>query len=220
MGKYSIFIFVMSVFFIHATVNQQYTQRIIIIDPSGDAKRTGRKIGDNFERGLTLQCAEKIKEMIEAQTSHIKVIITRMPGDVVYDLQNASLANRLNADLYINLNFYHCQETKPTVFLYQFSYGADFACCNQSLTLNTYDQAYRINKTVTDEISQHLKKFLVLPKYQGLFSVDGVYALPIKPLIGIVAPSISIEAGLKNKELWVNYVEPLVRGILAVVDEK
>ena len=123
--------------------NSSTRNALSFIDPSGDAKRTGRQIGDNFERGLTLQCAEKIKELVEQLAPHIKIIITRMPGDVVYDLQNASLSNRLNADLYINLNFYHCHETKPTLFLYQFSYGNDFACSNQGLVLNTYDQAYR-----------------------------------------------------------------------------
>lgn len=205
---------------VHSVYEQQYPQRIVIIDPSGDAKRTGRKIGDNFERGLTLQCAEKIKELVEQLAPHIKIIITRMPGDVVYDLQNASLSNRLDADLYINLNFYHCHETKPTLFLYQFSYGNDFACSNQGLVLNTYDQAYRINKTVTDEMVKHIKQFLLQPKYQALFAVEGVYALPIKPLIGIVSPSITIEAGLKNKELWVHYVEPLVQGIIAIVGNR
>src|SRR5207244_3933134 len=115
----------------------------------GDAKRIGRKIGDGFERGLTLQCAEKIKEVIEHQAPYIKIIITRMPGDTVYELQNASLSNRLNADLFINLNFYYCQETKPILFLYQFSYGTHFAC-QQGLAFHTYDQAYIKNKNRTD----------------------------------------------------------------------
>jgi len=216
--KYIFLFFFFNTVCIQSIYDQHYGQRIVIIDPAGDAKRTGRRIGDSFERGLTLQCAEKIKEMIELAAPHIKVIITRMPGDVVYDLQNASLANRMEADLYINLNFYHSQETKPTVFLYQFSYGADFACCDQGLALNTYDQAYRINKTVTDEMVHSMKRFLLQPKYQTLFAVEGVYTLPIKPLIGIVAPSVTIEAGLKNKELWINYCEPIARGIIEVVN--
>ena len=202
----------------HSIYERQYAQRIVIIDPAGDAKRTGRKIGDNFERGLTLQCAEKIKELVEQSAPHIKVIVSRMPGDIVYDLQNASLANRMHADLFINLNFYYSQETKPTLFLYQFSYGADFACCNQDLALHTYDQAYRINKAVTDDMCALLKQCLSQPKYQTMFAVEGVYMLPIKPLIGIVAPSVTIEAGLKNKELWVSYCEPIARGIIGAMN--
>jgi len=199
---------------------KQHAQHIIIIDPAGDAKRTGRRIGDSFERGLTLQCAEKIKELIETSTPHVKVIITRMPGDIVYDLQNASLANRIHADLFINLNFYHSQETKPTIFLYQFSYGNDFACCSQGLALNTYDQAYRINKNKTDEICQLFQKTLSQQKYKSLFATAGIYSLPIKPLIGIVAPSIAIEAGLKNKELWLSCCEPLARAIVGAVGKE
>lgn len=197
--------------------DKQHAQRIVVIDPSGDAKRTGRKIGDNFERGLTLQCAEKIKELIELYAPYIKVVISRMPGDIVYDLQNASLSNRLHADLFVNLNFYYSQETKPTVFLYQFSYGNDFACCNQDLALNTYDQAYLVNKPASDEVGLLFKKLLLQQKYQSQFTVSGVHHFPIKPLIGIAAPSMSIDAGLKSQELWMHYVEPLAQAIIEVV---
>ncbi len=214
------FVVVIAISWIHAMYEARYAERIVIIDPSGDGKRTGRVIkgesGDSFERGLTLQCAEKIKEVIEQWAPHIKVIITRMPGDIVYDLQNASLANRLNADLFINLNFYHAHETKPTIFVYQFSYGNDFACCNQGLAFNTYDSAYKINKNTTDAVRDTFKKALSQQKYQSLFTVAGG-SLPIKPLIGIVSPSIAIEAGLKNKESWNSYVEPLARGIMTIV---
>ena len=194
-------------------------QYIVVIDPAGDVKRTGRTIGDSFERGLTLQCAEKIKEYIEHHAPSLKVIITRIPGDVVYDLQNATLANRLNADLFVNLNFYYTQDTKPTLFVYQFSYGNDFIQCNQQLALHTYDQAYTLHKPITDHITHALKNVLSHMHYQSLFTVAGVYTIPIKPLIGIIAPSVAIEAGLKNKELWIHYVEPLAQAIMKVCNE-
>jgi len=215
--KKTIFFFCMiTILWIFPFYEKQFAQRVVVIDPAGDAKHTGRRIGDNFERGLTLQCAEKIKELIEGRMPHITVIITRMPGDIVYALQNASLANRM-ADLFVNLNFYHTQETKPTLSLYQFSYGSDFASCQQGLVFNTYDQAYRINKMKTDTIMQVLKK--TLSHYQNLFVVCGSYSLPIRPLLGIVPPSITIEAGLKSKELWVSYCEPIARGIIEVLAE-
>lgn len=196
----------------------QHAQRIIVLDPAGDAKNTARRIGDSFERGLTLQCAEKIKDIIEERAPHIKVIITRMPGDMVYDLQNASLSNRVHADLFINLNFYYSQETKPTLFLYQFSYGDDFVSCQQGLTLHSYDQAYLINKTTTDIICQLFKKELLQPKYQSLCTCTGPYSLPLKPLIGIIAPGIACDIGLKNKESWTNYCEPLAQAIITTLD--
>lgn len=219
MRKYFFVCCVVYVLYVLPIYEQKSVQRIIILDPSGDAHRTGRKIGDNFERGLTLQCAEKIKEYIEQHAYSIKVVITRAPGDSVYDLQNASLSNRLHADLFVNLNFYHSQETKPTLFLYQFSYGNDFACCNQELMFRNYDEAYTINKQVTDELVEKIKQSLSQTKHQALFNCAGSYHIPAKPLIGVVSPGLMIEAGLKNKELWVNYIEPLAQAIIAVLHD-
>lgn len=193
---------------------------VLVLDPSGDAKKTGRIIGDSFERGLTLQCAEKIKALIEAQFSHVKIIITRLPGDIVYDLQNASLANRINADLFININFYLSADTKPTLFLYQFSYGNDFVPHQSGLSCNTYDQAYKIYKTITDETVKLFTTHLSHAHYKNLFTLSGPHALPIKPLIGIIAPSIAIEAGLKNKESWHMFIDPLVATIIAAIEQQ
>src|SRR5690606_36006352 len=139
---------------------------------------------------------------IEAQLSYVKIIITRLPGDIVYDLQNASLANRINADLFININFYLSADTKPTLFLYQFSYGNDFVPHQSGLSCNTYDQAYKIYKTITDETVKLFTTHLSHAHYKNLFTLSGPHALPIKPLIGIITPSIAIESGLKNKESW------------------
>src|SRR5437764_8112916 len=188
---YSFLFFVVVIIYPLPLREKQYIQRVLVIDPAGDAKRTGRRIGDSFERGLTLQCAEKIKEIMQDRAPYIKVIITRMPGDNVYDLQNATLANRI-ADCFISLNFYYTQETKPTMYVYQFSYGNDFAC-PQGMALHSYDQAYRINKEMTDAMCHSFKKELSQQKYHSLCAIAGPYSLPIKPLIGIVAPSIAFE---------------------------
>ena len=214
---YSFLFFVAAIIYPLPLREKQQVQKVLVIDPAGDAKRTGRRIGDSFERGLTLQCAEKIKEIIEERAPYIKVIITRMPGDNVYDLQNATLANRI-ADCFISLNFYYTQETKPTIYVYQFSYGNDFGC-QQSLALHSYDQAYRMNKETTDTMCLLFKKELSQQKYHSLCAVAGPYSLPIKPLIGIVAPSIAFEVGLKGKELWHYYSEPLANAIIAVLGE-
>lgn len=213
-----IFILLLCVVITHSSALRDKQQRIVVIDPSGDAKRVGRSIGDSFERGLTLQAVEKIKEMIEERAPHIKVIVTRMPGDTVYDLQNATLTNRLQADLFINLNFYYTQETKPTMYIYQFSYGNDFAFCEQGIALHTYDQAYRINKDQTTILAELCKKELTQQQYQSIYMVSGPYSLPIKPLIGVIAPSIAFDLGLKSKDWWKYYTEPLVNGIIALID--
>ena len=215
--RYGFLFFVVAIISPLSIREKHYRQRVVVIDPAGDARYTGRVIGDSFERGLTLQCAEKIKEIIEQQSSHIKVIITRIPGDNIYDLQNATLANRV-ADCFINLNFYYTQEVKPTIFLYQFSYGNDFAY-QKSMQLLSYDQAYRINKDITDKIGTLFYQELSQQMYHSLWTVMGPYSLPIKPLIGITVASITFEMGLKNKDFWHYYPQPLADAIITVLGE-
>ena len=41
------------------TLSKKFT---IMLDPSGDAKHTGRIINKTFERGISLQCAEVLKK--------------------------------------------------------------------------------------------------------------------------------------------------------------
>lgn len=183
---------------------------IVILDPAGDSKRTGRIIGDSFERGLTLQCAERIKVALEAENALIKVIISRAPGDIVVDLQNASLANRLDADLFISLHFYQADDVKHILSLYQFSYGNDFGVNHCNLALHSYDQAYMVSKDRTHTMAQFFKNQLSSEDNQNKFSVQGPYCLPVKPLIGITCPALLLEAGLKAKDSWHLFVEPFV----------
>ncbi|HSC25519.1 MAG TPA: hypothetical protein VLB80_04890 [Candidatus Babeliales bacterium] len=215
--KYFFLLFIFAMIF-GLPVSEKHNQRIIVLDPFGDVRHTGRCIGDGFERGLTLQCAEKIKSLIEKRDPYTTVIITRMPGDTVYELQNATLANRNNVDLFINLNFYYTEDAKPTIYIYQFSYGNDFMRCQQGLIVHSYDQAYRINKDTTDMITQLFVKELADQKYQTLFVIKGSFSLPIKPLIGVVAPSITLDLGVKGKELWHDYCEPLVNAIFVALN--
>lgn len=187
---------------------------ILILDPAGDAQHTGRHIDDVFERGITLQCAEKIKQELAQRAPWIKVFITRLPGDIVYELQNASFANRINADLLISINFYRTQETKPTLYIYQFSCGNDFVQIPHNLYFLPYHDAYLVNKKQTDHIVTLFAQELAQQLYQPLFTVSGPHAIPSKQLVGIIAPCMVIEAGIKDKNSWGCYIDPLISTIL------
>lgn len=207
-----IFIFIFSFSFDTQETNKK--NFIVILDPAGDAKRVGRNIGDIYERGLTLQFAEKIKEYIHSHYSDITVLLTRSPGDIIQNLQAASLANQRKADFFIHLTFYHSTETKPTFFLYQFSYGNDFAPLPSELAMYPYDEAYRMNKTQTDGRCALFKEQLSQASYQSLWNIAGIYSLPIKPLIGIAIPCITCEIGVKNKDSLAMYIEPMADSIV------
>ncbi len=192
---------------------------VIMLDPAGDARHTGRSIGDSFERGLTLQYAEHIKKQLEQQHPHVTVFLTRFPGDIVYHLQNASLANRLAVDLFISIHFYQSNITKPKLYLYQFSYNDDFIQTTPELSLYPYDQAHLLQFDVTSTWIKTIHSSCRQATYQKLFDTTDIYKLPFKPLIGICAPSIGIEAGLKEKNDWQHYVAPLVDGINAIIQQ-
>lgn len=207
-----IFIFIFSFSFDTKEISKK--NFIVILDPAGDAKKTGRKIGDVYERGLTLQYAEKIKEYLHSHYSDITVLMTRSPGDIIQDLQTASFANGRNADFFIHFTFYHSTETKPTLFLYQFSYGNDFAPLPPELAMYPYDEAYRINKPQTDHRCGLFKEQLSQQSYKSLWNIAGIYSLPIKSLIGITIPCITCEMGVKNKDSLAMYIEPMADSIV------
>lgn len=190
-----------------------------MLDPAGDAKHTGRHIDDLFERGITLQCAEKIKDIIEQRCPSVKVFLTRLPGDIVYDLQNAAFANRLNANLFVSINFYHTNEARPTLFLYTFSYADTFVHHSDTLAFHSYDTAHITHKDMTMLMTKTIMHELRKDQYQTLFSCSGPHALPTKQIIGICCPSMVIDAGLKDKLSWIYYTQPIADAIITALKQ-
>ncbi len=191
----------------------------IMLDPAGDAKHTGRTIGNTFERGITFQYTEHLKQYLENNYENIKVYLSRFPGEMVYPLQNANYANRLDVDLYININFYQETYTIPKLFLYRFSYHDDFVTPPKKLSFLKYDQAHIVHNTLTQKWSEQIKQLLMNNKNKK-FTVHGVYALPFKPLIGVIAPAFGIEIGLKTTDNWKAYIAPLAQAITALIESK
>ena len=199
-------------------VQSQLRNVIIMIDPAGDAQDTGKRIDNTFERGLTLQCAEQLKLVVESRHHNAQVILTRSPGDTIAPLQNANLANRLNIDLYISLSFFNESEITPRLYLYNFSYNDDFITKKNDGSFCRYDQAHLFNYAATREYAQIIPCFNT-EHYKKLFDCKGCFKLPCKPLIGIKAPALKIEIGLNNKEQWQSYVEPLTLCLQPIIDK-
>lgn len=190
----------------------------IMLDPAGDAKHTGRQIEDSLERGITLQFTEKLKNILENLYPNIRIILTRFPGETIYPLQNANFANRLDVDFYISIHFYAENETKPNIFMYYFSYGDEFVTKITDLCFYQYDNAHRINGSITRKYAHEITTVLTNDENIKLFNFHGPYGIPFKPLIGIKAPSIAIEIGLKEKNMWQNYIQPIAESIKKIVD--
>lgn len=193
----------------------------VMIDPAGDAQKTGRTIGDNFERSITFNYAHALKEELEKTVPQLRVIITREPGEVSEQLQSATFSNRLRANLFISLACYQESQEPAMCALYYMlydpvtdlwykktartSWDPYFAahCANLKLTLLAI-------KTLQDTLSQYRQKGLIqLAPYRGI---------PCKPLIGVQAPAICCEFGVSNPDGWRLLIGPLVDGISHVVE--
>jgi N-acetylmuramoyl-L-alanine amidase len=195
-----------------------HTKFSIMLDPAGDAQHTGRKLDDNFERGVTLQCADALKKVLESRYPTVRIVLTRFPGETVSYLQNANFANRLSVDLYININFYQEHAVKPQLYIYCFSYGDEFLQKQADLCFCPFDRAYLSNHVITTAWANKIKHAFESGPYNTQFDIKGVFKVPFKPLLGLKAPAIAIEAGLKNKDDWQLYVLAVADSLAPIIE--
>jgi len=203
---------ILSTLNLHPTTNDQFT---IMIDPAGDAKHTGRLIQDTLERGISLQCAEQLKATLTQKFKTIRVILTRVPGETIQPLQNASFANRLGVDLYVSLYFYYEPETPAHVTLYHYLENPVTDAWHKPMHLSLYqvNQAHLLNLKTTQAWGKIMLDVLRNRTISKFFSPRGFIGIPFTPLVGIKAPAIAVEVGLKNKQDWQQIIDPLVIAI-------
>ena len=190
----------------------------IMLDPAGDAQHAGRKIGDYTERGATLQFGNALKKNIEESHSGIRVVLTRFPGETIQPRQNASFANRLDVDLYLSIHFFKQTTRKSLLHLFFFCLHptTDFwspQTPNLAFVKSSeiHKQSIKTSKawaqTLFESMHDHSKSFDT-PKPLGI---------PFKPLYGLKAPSIGIEASLTYPEEWQQYVQAITDGISTLI---
>jgi hypothetical protein len=199
-------------------ISAQMKTFTVMIDPAGDAKHAGRIIEDSFERGITLQCAEKLKKMLEMRDPDLRVILTRFPGESLDPLQNANFANRLEVNFYVTLHFYYEHESKPQLSLFYFMNNPTdiWKKSSAELLFESYDNAHIQNVGITKKCTEMMKKIFENPIYNTLFDCKNIVGFPFKPLVGIISPALGIEGSLKAKDQWKLYLEPITEGILDI----
>lgn len=197
-----------------------YTLRpfTIMIDPSGDAKHTGRTIQDTFERGITLQFAELLKKELNKAIPHIRVVLTRVPGETIQPLQNASFANRLQVDFYLSIYFYEEEDIPTHITIYQYlTSQTDYWHNYNALSFYHINQAHLININATKVIGEKFVSILQDKEKNPTFLLQGFFAIPFKPLLGIKAPALALEAGISNNNNFKNLLQPLIACIQEIV---
>ncbi len=167
----------------------------IMLDPAGDAANKGRLIDGTFERGITLQCAEYIKKTLQKDTSY-RSILTRFPGETIEPLQNAMFSNRLQADIFINVNFFW-KSTEPAecFLLYYINNPSSTIWSQQTPFWVPITDAYKKNLKATILVGSTLENN-IRKEFNKTIALNPLLGAPIKPLMGLTCPAISIEIGL------------------------
>lgn len=202
-----------SLFFVNNACAQTYQPFIIILDPAGDTQTPGRLINTVYERGVTLHYVQALKTALETAIPNVVVAITRSPGETIAPLHTANFSNRLCANLFLSFHFYHEQETKPHLFLYTFTCQQTTIIPKQSLQMLAYDQAYLVHRVLSTSFAEQSKQILSQSLYAALFDVHGVYTLPCKPLMGVLAPAIMFDIGIAHADDWYLFIDPIVHFI-------
>jgi N-acetylmuramoyl-L-alanine amidase len=192
----------------------------LMLDPAGDAQYPGRIIEDSFERGITLQCVEELQNVISKRFPHVRVVLTRFPGETKQPLQNANFANRLDVDLYISIHCYHETKPKSQLYLYYFSQNDMFVGQPSAYSLCPYDKAHLFSIKTTKAWGTTMERVLRDAQYGHLFVFRGLYTIPFAPLIGIKKPAIAFEIGLKQKENWKLFIEPIVASLTPLIESR
>lgn len=202
----------------NATLFSQYT---IMLDPYGDAQHTGRIIDNTFERGLTLQCAEYLKKELNQQFPQIRVILSRIPGEIVEPLQNASFANKLQVDLYLSICFYQTNTIPCPVHFYYYKVSpTDDMHIAQSLHWYNVHTVYLAHLSQTKKIAATFFNTLHHSEFAQVCCAHQPQGIPIIQLKGINAPALLVEMGLCNKDEWKHIIPACIKSIEQVIHEQ
>ena len=196
---------------------QQAPLVTIMLVPAGDAHNQGRALEHQFESSSSIACALSLKASIEKTYPEIRVIVSHKAGEIVQQYQIPNMANTLGVDLVFTINCYHEQGPKPELYIYQFSYGADFINKLTDLSWYTIESDYLFSKNCTHAWATALAQGLNSDAYNALFTVHGPYKMPFRPLVGIKVPAMGLEMSLKQDDDWSSMVNPLVASLEPIV---
>jgi N-acetylmuramoyl-L-alanine amidase len=185
-----------------------------MINPAGDAKDAGRTLNDSFERGITLQFTQELKRSIESTYQNVRVIITRVPGETLEFLQNANFANRLDVDFYLSIHFYKETDIRSKLFLYHYLNDPFYVQTFSHISFIKYNNSHLININKTVMYANKIKESL---ENNNQFDFKYLLGIPFKPLVGIKAPAIAFEVGLKNSSDYKSFVEPVLSSLAPIL---
>ena len=170
----------------------------IMLAPAGTAHAPGRIVHGTFERGLTLQCIEAIKnELHHIPSLHIR--INRTSDATPNTFHHANAANRADIDFFVSVHIYEEKNTEHSrILLYRYAHEQDFVTTRT--IFESLHTAHINSRKTTTTWGQNMVDALSSTTSHTPYDVSGVFTLPFKPLVGITIPALSIEIGLHHPD--------------------
>lgn len=221
--RLSFFIVFLRLFALNSVFCDNKRPVFVMINPAGHAKNVGRKLpfGD-YERSVTFEFAKTLQKELQEKYG-VRVILTRFIGEEILDpLQNTSFANRLSVDFYLSLHFYANDQAKPKMFMYHLVYNPLIDLAHRifdPLSFVLLNEAHYKNINRTIFLGEQMKNVLTKTENQKRFDFYGLFGIPIRPLVGLVAPSITIEIGIRDEYQWKSLIDPIVDSLNFLRDD-
>lgn len=213
MKKITISLITLLISQLHATIP-------VVINPAGDAKHLGRKLDEGYERAATLRFAEKLQQQLAQNNEKLNVIVSRRAGEEVSQQEIASFVNRLQAKLSITIHVYKSAQAKPNIHLYHLCYNPFTELTAQKQTAPDFTplhKTHRINMQATRRYLEKIGHTLKQKRYKKKFDVNPGLPAPLKELVGIVPPAISIEIGINKEKRLDDLVGPVAHALQKVL---
>ncbi|MBP7854611.1 hypothetical protein KAZ82_01600 [Candidatus Babeliales bacterium] len=206
------YFFYSTLFVLSPIMHSKFT---IILDATGDAKHAGRSIGTVFERGLTIQCIQAIKNQIETTHKNIEIITTNDVSNSAHLSASAIFSNRIQPHIYLKLGFYQklCKPCDWTLYRYSTNKSDELNQKFNPCIFYEINQAHQMNYNITKLLAEQFLQTLQEPTCKIANYSHGLFAIPIQPLYGIQAPCLYFEAGLFQADDWQLFVQPLSNAI-------
>lgn len=186
-----------------------------MLDPTGDAQHTGRQLATCYERSVTLQLCETLKENILKQSPDCIVTITRTAGETRSQDQRAQMANQLQPDLFVHLSCFEDAALRPSLALYYMLPTNNISYSPTPYSLIPACKASDKSSPQAKKIVQALEKRL----HTSWYTVQKPYAIPDARLASIMVPACTIEFGISRTVPWTHLVEPLNAALVEGLQE-
>lgn len=211
-------VYSLALFFLVTFSTSVDSRPIVILDPAGHAKDSGRLLVEGYERGQTLKFAQALQEALVKKYA-VRPVISREPGEeMTHRLQIPSFCNRLcgtttSSSFFLRLHLYREKSEKPRLFLYHLLFNplVDLAPREPNpLALVPLYQAHFARVHMTRFFGRKMYEYLNQDKLKKHFDCYPLMGLPLRSLVGITSPAILLEVGICRENKWQSLIGAVV----------